>query len=53
MEVKIEEIQEELNKLEMQLIIAIARGRLCAGCLNRYEECTCNQEAEHASVPRL
>ena len=45
----IEKLQLEIRDLELKLITAIASGRLCAGCLNRYEECTCNEEIDHAS----
>ena len=43
----IEKLQMEIRDLEFKIIAAIARGRLCACCLNRFEECTCNEEAEH------
>jgi len=43
----IEELQMEIRDLEFKVLAAIARGRLCGGCLNRFEECTCNEEAAH------
>ena len=43
----IEKLQLEIRDLEMKLLTAIARGRLCGGCLNRFEDCTCNEEANH------
>ena len=46
----IEKLQLEIRDLELKLLTAIARGRLCGGCLNRFEECTCNEEA-HNEAP--
>lgn len=43
----IEKLQMEIRDLEFKVLAAIARGRLCACCLNRFEECTCNEEAAH------
>ena len=43
----IEKLQMEIRDLEFKVLAAIARGRLCACCLNRFEECTCNEEATH------
>lgn len=43
----IESLQLELRDLELKILTAIARGRLCGCCLNRFEECTCNEEADH------
>ena len=43
----IEKLQLEIRDLELKLLTAIARGRLCGGCLNHFEECTCNEEANH------
>ena len=43
----IEKLQLEIRDLEFKVLAAIARGRLCACCLNRFEECTCNEEAAH------
>ena len=43
----IEKLQLEIRDLEFKVLAAIARGRLCACCLNRFEECTCNEEVEH------
>ena len=43
----IEKLQMEIRDLEFKVLAAIARGRLCACCLNRFEECTCNEEAVH------
>jgi len=43
----IEKIQLEIRDLELKLLAAIAKGRLCGCCLNRFEECTCNEEANH------
>ena len=43
----IESLQLELRDLELKILTAIARGRLCGCCLNRFEECTCNEEAGH------
>ena len=43
----IEKLQLEIRDLELKLLTAIARGRLCGGCLNRFEDCTCNEEANH------
>jgi hypothetical protein len=43
----IEKLQLELRDLELRLLTAIARGRLCNCCLNRAEDCTCNEEANH------
>ena len=40
----IEKLQLEMRDLELKLLTAIARGRLCGGCLNRFEECNCNEE---------
>ena len=40
----IEKQQLEIRDLELKLLTAIARGRLCGGCLNRFEDCTCNEE---------
>ena len=42
----IEKLQLEIRDLEFKILAAIARGRLCPGCLNRTEECVCNEEAE-------
>ena len=42
----IEKLQMEIRDLEFKVLVAIARGRLCGGCLNRFEECTCNEEAD-------
>ena len=42
----IEKLQLEIRDLEFKILSAIARGRLCSGCLNRAEECTCNEEAD-------
>ena len=41
----IEKLQLEIRDLEFKILAAIARGRLCPGCLNRAEECVCNEEA--------
>ena len=43
----IEKLQMEIRDLEFRVLAAIARGRLCGGCLNRFEECACNEEAAH------
>ena len=43
----IEKLQLEIRDLELKLLTAIARGRLCGGCHNRFEDCTCNEEANH------
>ena len=43
----IEKLQLEIRDLELKLLTAIARGRLCGGCLNRFEDCTCNEEESH------
>ena len=43
----IEKLQMEIRDLEFKVLAAIAKGRLCGGCLNRFEECTCNEEAAH------
>jgi hypothetical protein len=43
----IEKLQVELRDLELRLLTAVTRGRLCNGCLNRAEDCTCNEEADH------
>jgi len=42
----IEKLQLEIRDLEFKVLAAIARGRLCPGCLNRTEECVCNEEAD-------
>ena len=42
----IEKLQLEIRDLEFKILAAIARGRLCSNCLNRTEECTCNEEAD-------
>jgi hypothetical protein len=47
----IEKLQLELRDVELRLLTAIARGRLCPGCLNRTEECICNEEANY-DIPR-
>ena len=43
----IEKLQMEIRDLKFKVLAAIARGRLCGGCLNRFEECTCNEEANY------
>ena len=42
----IEKLQLEIRDLEFKILAAIARGRLCPSCLNRTEECVCNEEAD-------
>ena len=42
----IEKLQLEIRDLEFKVLAAVARGRLCACCLNRFEECACNEEAD-------
>ena len=47
----IEKLQLEIRDLEFKVVAAIARGRLCSNCLNRTEECVCNEEANY-EIPR-
>jgi hypothetical protein len=47
----IESLQLELRDLELKILTAVARGRLCNCCLNRTEECICNEEANY-DIPR-
>ncbi len=45
----IEKLQLEIRDLEFRLLTAIARGRLCAECLNPLNECTCKKGEGHAN----